>query len=149
MAKYTKKQYMDALIENSGNKHSIEGIKKTMKKDLGEKGFNTFFSNMPNDSFGIDDGDVADETIYFREGASKDIQESRTKRAMARGAPLRPEAGILSPKVQEGVSNLAKAARELSRSNNKGGLAKKTKGFKHGGLAGSGHNDMRKGGLFK
>ena len=33
--------------------------------------------------------------------------------------------------------------------NNKGGLAKKTKGFKHGGLAGQGHNDMRKGGLFK
>lgn len=32
---------------------------------------------------------------------------------------------------------------------NKGGLAKKTKGFKHGGLAGTGHNDMRKGGLFK
>jgi len=33
--------------------------------------------------------------------------------------------------------------------NNKGGLAKKTKGFKQGGLAGQGHNDMRKGGLFK
>ena len=32
---------------------------------------------------------------------------------------------------------------------NKGGLAKKTKGFKQGGLAGTGHNDMRKGGLFK
>jgi len=32
---------------------------------------------------------------------------------------------------------------------NKGGLAKKTKSFKQGGLAGTGHNDMRKGGLFK
>jgi len=33
---------------------------------------------------------------------------------------------------------------------NKGGVVtKKTKGFKHGGLAGTGHNDMRKGGLFK
>ena len=33
---------------------------------------------------------------------------------------------------------------------NKGGVVtKKTKGFKHGGLAGAGHNDMRKGGLFK
>ena len=33
---------------------------------------------------------------------------------------------------------------------NKGGVVtKKTKGFKHGGLAGQGHNDMRKGGLFK
>ena len=32
---------------------------------------------------------------------------------------------------------------------NKGGLAKKTKGFKQGGLAGTGHKDMRKGGLFK
>ena len=32
---------------------------------------------------------------------------------------------------------------------NKGGLAKKTKGFKQGGLAGTGHNDMRKSGLFK
>ena len=33
---------------------------------------------------------------------------------------------------------------------NKGGVVtKKTKGFKQGGLAGQGHNDMRKGGLFK
>jgi len=33
---------------------------------------------------------------------------------------------------------------------NKGGVvAKKTEGFKHGGLAGTGHNDMRKGGLFR
>jgi len=38
---------------------------------------------------------------------------------------------------------------EPAQGNNKGGLAKKTKGFKHGGLAGTGHNDMRKGGLFK
>ena len=29
------------------------------------------------------------------------------------------------------------------------GAKEKTKGFKHGGLAGQGHNDMRKGGLFK
>jgi len=32
---------------------------------------------------------------------------------------------------------------------NKGGLVNKTKGFKQGGLAGTGHNDMRKKGLFK
>ena len=38
---------------------------------------------------------------------------------------------------------------EPAQGNSKGGLAKKTKGFKHGGLAGQGHNDMRKGGLFK
>ena len=38
---------------------------------------------------------------------------------------------------------------EPTQGNNKGGLAKKTKGFKHGGLAGTGHNDMRKGGLFR
>ena len=38
---------------------------------------------------------------------------------------------------------------EPTQGNNKGGLAKKTKGFKQGGLAGTGHNDMRKGGLFK
>ena len=38
---------------------------------------------------------------------------------------------------------------EPTQGNNKGGLAKKTKGFKQGGLAGQGHNDMRKGGLFK
>jgi len=38
---------------------------------------------------------------------------------------------------------------EPTQGNNKGGLAKKTKGFKQGGLAGAGHNDMRKGGLFK
>ena len=37
----------------------------------------------------------------------------------------------------------------MPKGNNKGGLAKKTKGFKQGGLAGQGHNDMRKGGLFK
>ena len=38
---------------------------------------------------------------------------------------------------------------EPTQGNNKGGLAKKTKGFKQGGLAGTGHNDMRKSGLFK
>jgi len=38
---------------------------------------------------------------------------------------------------------------EPAQGNNKGGLAKKTKGFKHGGLAGTGHNDMRKRGLFR
>jgi len=38
---------------------------------------------------------------------------------------------------------------EPTQGNNKGGLAKKTKGFKQGGLVGQGHNDMRKGGLFK
>ena len=146
MGKYTKKQYMEALIESSGDKNSIEGIKRFMKKDLGEKGFNAFFSSMPNDSFGIKDGDVADETIYFREGASKDMQESRTERAMSRGAKLRPKP---KDKISAGFADLVKAARELHTGNNKGGLAKKTKGFKQGGLAGQGHNDMRKSGLFK
>jgi|TARA_R110000796_G_scaffold85497_1_gene185508 hypothetical protein len=146
MARFTKKQYMDALIENSGNAINIEEVKKVMKKDLGEKGFNTFFSNMPNDSFGADDGDVADETIYFRQGASKDMQESRTERAKARRPKLRPKP---EDEISAGFANLSKAAQELGIGKNKGGLAKKTKGFKQGGLAGTGHNDMRKGGLFK
>ncbi len=38
---------------------------------------------------------------------------------------------------------------EPTQGKNRGGLAKKTKDFKQGGLAGTGHNDMRKGGLFK
>ena len=146
MAKFTKKQYMDALIESSGNEGGIEGIKRAMKKDLGEKGFNSFFSSMPNDSFGIEDGEVADEAIHFRKGVSKDIQKSRTERSMSRGAKLRPKP---EDKISAGFADLAKAAAELRSGNNKGGLAKKTKGFKQGGLAGSGHNDMRKGGLFK
>ena len=146
MAQFTKKQYMNALIENSGNEININEIKRVMKKDLGEKGYNAFFSSMPNDSFGIDDGDVADETIYFRKGASKDIQKSRTKEAMAGGAKLRPRQKVKTP---EGFADLVKAAKELGIGKNRGGLAKKTKGFKQGGLAGTGHNDMRKGGLFK
>ena len=137
---------MDALIENSGNEININEIKRVMKKDLGEKGYNAFFSSMPNDSFGIDDGDVADETIYFRKGASKDMQKSRTEAAMARGAKLRPRPKVKKP---EGFSDLVESAKELGIGKNKGGLAKKTKGFKQGGLAGTGHNDMRKGGLFK
>ena len=146
MARFTKKQYMDALIENSGNAINIEEVKKVMKKDLGEEGFNSFFSSMPNDSFGIEDGEVADETIHFRQGASKAIQESRTKRANAQRPKLRPKP---EDKISAGFANLSKAYNELSSGNNKGGLAKKTKGFKQGGLAGQGHNDMRKGGLFK
>jgi len=146
MARFTKKQYMDALIENSGNAINIEEVKKVMKKDLGEEGFNSFFSSMPNDSFGIEDGEVADETIHFRQGASKAIQESRTKRAKAQRPKLRPKP---EDKISAGFANLSKAYNELSSGNNKGGLAKKTKGFKQGGLAGQGHNDMRKGGLFK
>tara|TARA_R100000541_G_C1842070_1_gene76112 strand:+ start:49 stop:486 length:438 start_codon:yes stop_codon:yes gene_type:complete len=145
MAKFTKKQYMNALIENSGNEINIGEIKRVMKKDLGEKGFNSFFSSMPNDSFGRDDGDVADETIYFRKGASKTTQESRTKEAMSQRPKLRPK-----PKADDlGFGSFAQTMREMAKGNNKGGLTKKTKGFKQGGLAGAGHNDMRKGGLFK
>jgi|TARA_B110000285_G_C14954620_1_gene528531 hypothetical protein len=39
--------------------------------------------------------------------------------------------------------------REPTQNNNKGGLTKKTKGYTRGGLTKSGHNDMRKGGLFR
>ena len=135
---------MDALIKHSGNEIDINNVKDAIKKGLGEKGFNAFFSNMPNDSFGTDKGDVADETIYFRKGASKSTQKNRTENAMAKGAKLRS-----APKADDiGFGNIVKAAQELY-GNNKGGLAKKTKGFKQGGLAGQGHNDMRKGGLFK
>ena len=77
---------------------------------------------------------------------SKDMQESRTKRAMSKGAKLRPKP---KDKISAGFADLVKAARELHMGKNKGGLAKKTKGFKQGGLAGTGHNDMRKGGLFR
>ena len=42
-----------------------------------------------------------------------------------------------------------KGSDEPITNKNIGSLAKKTKGFKQGGLAGTGHNDMRKGGLFK
>lgn len=146
MAKFTKKQYMDALIKNSGDEGNIGEIKRVMKKDLGEKGFNGFFSSMPNDSFGIEKGEVADETIYFRKGASKAVQKGRTEDAMAKGAKLRPKP---EDKISAGFAALADSARELGIGKNKGGLAKKTKGFKQGGLAGTGHNDMRKGGLFK
>jgi len=146
MSQFTKKQYMNALIENSGNEININEIKRVMKKDLGEKGYNAFFSSMPNDSFGIDDGDVADETIYFRKGISKAVQKNRTEEAMAKGAKLRPRRKVKTP---EGFSNLVEAAKELGIGKNRGGLAKKTKGFKQGGLAGTGHNDMRKKGLFK
>ena len=136
---------MDALIKHSGNEIDINNVKDAIKKGLGEKGFNAFFSNMPNDSFGMENGDVADETIYFRKGASKSTQKSRTENAMAKGAKLRPKPKV---KLPSGFENISKAAQELY-GNNKGGLAKKTKGFKQGGLAGQGHNDMRKGGLFK
>ena len=165
MAKFTNKRYMDALIEASGNSQSIKDIKRVMKKDRGADGVESFFSSMPKGSFGMEKGDVADETIYFFKPSSKDNIKFETERAM-RTAPNRATAARKKARVQaaeartqkilDGMSdedkksfdNLGTAAREL-KGNNKGGLAKKTKSYSRGGLTKAGHNDMRKGGLFK
>ena len=165
MAKFTNKRYMDALIEASGNSQSIKDIKRVMKKDRGADGVESFFSNMPKGSFGLEKGDIADETIHFFKPSSKDSIKFSTERAMSRAprdlAAAKKRARVqaaeartqkilanMSEEDKKSFDNMGKAALEL-KGNNKGGLAKKTKSYSRGGLTKAGHNDMRKGGLFK
>ena len=165
MAKYTKKQYMDGLIKASGDEDTVENIKRIMKKDLGADEFESFFSSMPKRSFGLEKGDVADETIYFFPAGSKENISIDTERAMLRAPKNLSEAkkkarkkaaqartqkilDNMSEEALAGFTNISKAGAELNK--NKGGVVtKKTKGYTRGGLTKSGHNDMRKGGLFR
>ena len=164
-SRFTKKQYMDGLIQASGNAESVADVKRAMKKDIGPDGVESFFSNMPKGSFGLEKGDIADETIHFFKPSSKDSIEFSTKRAMSRAprdlAAAKKRARVqaaeartqkilanMSKEDKKSFDNMGKAALEL-KGNNKGGLAKKTKSYSRGGLTKAGHNDMRKGGLFK
>ena len=143
MAKFTKKQYMDALIKATGDSLRIGDIKQVMKKDLGADGFESFFSSMPKGSFGVRKGDIADETIYFHEPTSKSKIKTRSENAMLT-APNRATAARKRAKVKAAKARTQKILDSMSdenkksfddlgdgvlelKGNNKGGLAKKTK----------------------
>ena len=140
--KIKKNELLKFLIEYSGDEYNIGQVKNIYKKIHGAEALQNALAKIDPTSIVGEDGTTANEAIVFRNPISKERKARDTERAMSRGAKLRPPPDL-------GFGNLAKAAAELARGNNKGGLAKKTKGFKHGGLAGTGHNDMRKGGLFK
>ncbi len=137
-----KNELLKFLIEYSGDEDNIAQVKRIYKKEHGAEALQNALAKIDSTSIVGEKGTTADEAILFREAKSEKRKARDTERAMSRGAKLRPPPDL-------GFGNLAKAAAELARGNNKGGLAKKTKGFKQGGLAGTGHNDMRKGGLFK
>ena len=165
MGKYTNKQYMDLLIKASGSEDLVKHVKRVMKKDRGVDGLELFFSNMPKGSFGLEKGDIADETIYFRKPDSKEIIAFNTKRAMSRAPENLAEAKLRARKekaqkrtkkildnmdedLKASFLNLSKSNAELNK--NKGGVVtKKTKGYTRGGLTKMGHNDMRKEGFFR
>jgi len=95
------------------------------------------------------------KTKFLRKYGAKQMQEfysSLPKSAM----PLTDEDYYEVPTIERMRKAGDKPVRyqwllnEPTQEKNKGGVVtKKTKGFKQGGLAGQGHNDMRKGGLFK
>ena len=140
--KIGKNELLKFLIEYSGSEDNISAVKSLYKHQHGKEALQNALAKIPSSSIRGEDGITADEAVVFANPTSKKRQEYDTERAMSRGAKLRP-------RKKTGFDALGKAALEISRGNNKGGLAKKTKGFKQGGLAGTGHNDMRKGGLFK
>ena len=137
-----KNELLKFLIEYSGDEDNIAQVKKIYKKEHGAEALQNALAKIDSTSIVAKKGTTSDEATLFREAKSEKIKARDTERAMSKGAKLRPPPDL-------GFKNLSKAYNELAKGNNKGGLAKKTKGFKHGGLAGQGHNDMRKGGLFK
>ena len=137
-----KNELLKFLIEYSGDEDNIAQVKKIYKKEHGAEALQNALAKIDSTSIVAEKGTTADEATLFREAKSEKRKARDTERAMSRGAKLRP-------KPDDGFGSFAQTMREMAKGNNKGGLAKKTKGFKHGGLAGTGHNDMRKGGLFK
>ena len=104
----------------AGDSGDLAGIKIRLARKYGTEQMSQFYSSLPKSAMPI-----AEEEYY----------EVPTIERMRKAGD--------KPVRFQWILN------EPAQGNNKGGLAKKTKGFKHGGLAGTGHNDMRKGGLFK
>ena len=148
MANINKDGLLNVLIKYSGNADSIAQIKSSYENQHGREALDKALAKIPSSAFQGDKGSTSAEAIYFNKPDSSARTSRKTEQAMSKGAKLRPK-----PKVKMDEETL-KAFQDLNDSReelnlNKGGLTKKTKGFKHGGLAGQGHNDMRKGGLFK
>ena len=104
----------------AGESGSLAEVKSRLNRKYGTEQMSQFYSSLPKSAMPI-----AEEEYY----------EVPTIERMRKAGD--------KPVRYQWILN------EPTQGNNKGGLAKKTKGFKQGGLAGAGHNDMRKGGLFK
>ena len=104
----------------AGDSGDLAGIKIRLARKYGTEQMSQFYSSLPKSAMPI-----AEEEYY----------EVPTIERMRKAGD--------KPVRFQWILN------EPAQGNNKGGLAKKTKGFKHGGLVRTGHNDMRKGGLFK
>ena len=104
----------------AGDSGDLAGIKIRLARKYGTEQMSQFYSSLPKSAMPLAEED------YYEVPTIERLRKAGDK-------PVRFQ-WILN---------------EPAQGNNKGGLAKKTKGFKHGGLAGTGHNDMRKGGLFK
>ena len=146
--KIEKDKLLKFLIKHSGNADSIAQIKRSYENQHGREALDKALAKIPSSAFQGDKGSTSAEAIYFNKPDSSKRQSRKTKQAMSKGAKLRPKPRVIIDKeTAEKFQALNAAKEELNL--NKGGLAKKTKGFKQGGLSGTGHNDMRKGGLFK
>ena len=104
----------------AGDSGDLAGIKIRLARKYGTEQMSQFYSSLPKSAMPIA------EEEYYEVPTIERMRKAGDK-------PVRFQWLLNEP----------------AQGNNKGGLAKKTKGFKHGGLAGTGHNDMRKGGLFK
>jgi len=104
----------------AGESGSLAEVKSRLNRKYGTEQMSQFYSSLPKSAMPIAEED------YYEVPTIERMRKAGDK-------PVRFQWLLNEP----------------AQGNSKGGLAKKTKGFKHGGLAGQGHNDMRKGGLFK
>tara|TARA_R100000908_G_C3659625_1_gene87505 strand:+ start:232 stop:627 length:396 start_codon:yes stop_codon:yes gene_type:complete len=104
----------------AGNSGDLPQVKESLLRKYGAKQMQEFYSSLPKAAMPL---------------AEEDYYEVPTIERMRKAGD--------KPVRYQWILN------EPTQGKNRGGLAKKTKGFKQGGLAGTGHNDMRKGGLFK
>ena len=148
MIEIEKDGLLKVLIKYSGNADNIAQIKSLYENQHGREALDKALAKIPSSAFQGDKGSTSAEAINFNEPDSSARTSRKTEQAMSKGAQLRPKPRVkMDEETVKAFQALNAAKKELKL--NKGGLAKKTKGFKHGGLAGQGHNDMRKGGLFK
>ena len=127
-------EYLESLtikISNSGSDEQWPRLKRQLVKEYGSNQMNTFYESLktiPRSTFG--DKNPSEATRYMRP----------SDESMA-------EAAAKAKKIEK--QKAIDFVQSFQEKNKGGVVTKKTKGFKHGGLAGTGHNDMRKGGLFK
>ena len=139
--KIKKKYLLKFLIKYSGNADSIAQIKSLYEDQHGREALDKALAKIPSSAFQGDKGSTSAEAIYFNKPDSSTRTSRKTKQAMSKGAKLRPKPKVkMDKETLEEFQALNASRKELNLT--KVDLAKNKKGFKQGGLAGTGHNEQ-------